>query len=40
MAIVVPAAEADEALSILKDAGEDAYIMGSIQKAPEKIRIQ
>ena len=40
MAIVVPAAEADESLSILKDAGEDAYIMGSIQKAPEKIRIQ
>ena len=36
MAAVVPADQADEAVRILKDAGEDAYIMGEIVKGEEK----
>ena len=39
MSVVVPEKEADAALSILKDAGEDAYVIGRIVKADEKIRI-
>ena len=37
MSIVVPAAEVDEALSILKAHGEDAYVIGSIVKNEEKV---
>ena len=39
MSIVVPAEEADTALEILRKQGEDAYVMGRIVKADEKIRI-
>ena len=39
MSVVVPEKEVDAALSILKDAGEDAYVIGRIIKAAEKIRI-
>ena len=39
MSVVVPKTEADLALSVLRDAGEDAYILGEIRKGEEKIRI-
>ena len=40
MSIVVPGEEADAALSILHSAGEDAYIIGKIEKSEsERIRI-
>ena len=39
MSIVVPADEQDEALEILRANGEDAYVIGKIIKAEEKIRI-
>ena len=37
MSIVVPAAEAETALEILKANGEDAYIIGEIIKGEEKV---
>ena len=37
MSIVVPAAEVDTALEILKANGEDAYVIGSIIKGEEKV---
>jgi len=39
MSIVVPAAEAEKALKILKDNGEDAYVIGEIAESEEKITI-
>ena len=39
MSIVVSASDADKALSVLKENGEDAYIIGHIEKSEEKIRI-
>ena len=39
MSIVVSASDADKALSILNENGEDAYIIGHIEKSEEKIRI-
>ncbi|MBP5349992.1 MAG: phosphoribosylformylglycinamidine cyclo-ligase [Clostridia bacterium] len=39
MSVVVPEKEVDSALSILKDAGEDAYVIGRIERGAEKIRI-
>ena len=39
MSIIVPADEQDEALEILHANGEDAYVIGKIVKAEEKIRI-
>ena len=39
MSVVVPEKEVDTALSILKDAGEDAYVVGHIERGAEKIRI-
>ena len=39
MSIVIPAAEADKALKILKDNGEDAYVIGEIVESEEKITI-
>ena len=39
MSIVVPADEAETALAVLHENGEDAYIIGRIEKADEKIRI-
>ena len=37
MSVVVPAAEADKALEILKASGEDAYIIGEIIESEEKV---
>ena len=37
MSIVVPAAEAETALSILRDNGIDAYVIGDIIKGEEKV---
>ena len=37
MSIVVPAAEADAALEILRANGEDAYLIGEIVKGEEKV---
>ena len=39
MSIVAPAEEAETALQVLREQGEDAYVMGRIVKADEKIRI-
>ena len=39
MSIVVSASDADKALTVLKENGEDAYIIGHIEKSEEKIRI-
>ena len=39
MSIVVPAEQADRALEILHEQGEDAYIMGRIVAGEDKIRI-
>ena len=40
MSIVVPAAEAELALSILKDNGIDAYVIGDIVKGEEKVVLE
>jgi len=37
MSIVVPKAEVETALAVLKDAGEDAYVLGEIVKSEEKV---
>ncbi len=37
MSIVVPAAEADKALEILRAQGEDAYLIGEIVKSDDKV---
>ncbi len=37
MSIIVPKEDADKALEILKDSGEDAYIIGEIIKSEEKV---
>ncbi len=39
MSVVVPAEEAEKALRILKDNGEDAYIIGEIVESEDKITI-
>ena len=39
MSIVVPADEADKALEILRGCGEDAYILGGIVEADEKVQL-
>ena len=39
MSIVVPAADADKALKILQEQGEDAYVIGEIIASEEKITI-
>ena len=39
MSIVVPEDETDTALSVLRENGEDAYVIGRIEKADEKVRI-
>ena len=40
MSVVVPAAQADEALEILTAHGEDAYVIGSIVKNEEKVILE
>ena len=37
MSVVVPKAEADKALAILKAQGEDAYLLGEIVAGEEKV---
>ena len=37
MSIVVPAAEVETALEVLKDNGVDAYVIGNIVKGEEKV---
>ncbi len=37
MSIVVPADEADKALAILRDQGEDAYVIGEIIRSDDKV---
>ena len=37
MSIVVPAQQADKALAILKENGEDAYVIGHIEAGEEKV---
>jgi len=39
MSIVVSAEDAEKALTILKEQGEDAYIIGKVEAAAERIRI-
>ncbi len=39
MSIVVPQEQAESALSILRENGEDAYLLGRIERAKERIRI-
>ena len=39
MSIVVPAAEAEKALDILRECGEDAYLIGEIIAGEEKIEL-
>ena len=40
MSIVVPAEQVEKALAILKENGEDAYIIGKIQASEEKVVLQ
>ena len=40
MSVIVPAAQADRALEILKAGGEDAYVIGEIVEGEEKIVIE
>jgi phosphoribosylformylglycinamidine cyclo-ligase len=39
MSIVVPAAQVEEALTILREQGENAYVIGQIVEGEEKIVI-
>ena len=39
MSVIVAAEDADKALQILRDAGEDAYVIGNIIKSDEKVVI-
>lgn len=39
MSIIVKACDAELALKVLKDNGEDAYVIGKIEKSEEKVRI-
>jgi len=40
MSIVVPAEQAELALSILKENGEDAYLIGTIVESEEKVILE
>ncbi len=40
MSIVVPAEQTEKALAVLKENGEDAYIIGKIQTGEEKVVLQ
>ena len=39
MSIVVPASQVEQALTILRECGEDAYVIGEIVKGEEKIEL-
>ncbi|MGM9603491.1 MAG: phosphoribosylformylglycinamidine cyclo-ligase, partial [Faecousia sp.] len=40
MSVIVPAAQADEALELLTAQGEDAYVIGSIVRGEEKVILE
>ena len=40
MSVVVPAAEVETALSVLKDNGIDAYVIGEIIEGEEKVILE
>ena len=40
MSVVVPAAEADAALAVLKENGIDAYVIGEIIEGEEKVILE
>ena len=40
MTVVVPAAEVNTALEILRSHGEDAYVIGKIEKGEEKVILE
>ena len=40
MSVVVPADQVDTALEILKTHGEDAYVIGRIEKGEEKVILE
>ena len=40
MSVVVPAAEVEDALEILKANGEDAYVIGQIVESEDKVILQ
>ena len=40
MSVVVPAAEVEAALEILKANGEDAYVIGQIVESEDKVILQ
>ena len=40
MSVVVPAAEVDTALAVLKDNGIDAYVIGEIVQGEEKVILE
>ena len=39
MSIIVAPSDVEKAIEILKANGEDAYVMGVIEKSEEKVRI-
>ena len=39
MSVIVPHDETDTALAVLRGAGEDAYLIGEIEKTEEKVRL-
>ena len=39
MSLVVPAVQAEKALAVLKEQGEDAYVIGEIVAGGEKIEL-
>ena len=39
MSVVVAAEDADKALQVLRENGEDAYIIGSIVESEDKVQI-
>ena len=39
MCLTVAAADADTALSVLRDNGEDAYVIGRVERGEEKVRL-
>ena len=40
MSVVVPTAEAEKAIAVLKEQGIDAYLIGSIVESDEEIVIR
>ena len=40
MSVIVPKEEKDNALSALKEAGEDAYVLGYMEKATSESKVR